>query len=210
MGPLTPRLVLPAHRQVVPWIAPACLVLMAVLVFFPWLTSPVTLEPFAFGQSGFGAAFGLSQPGLSNLGAAPWIILFLLALLVGLVTFLVGVVRDYVLPRLAVTVPPGLEAVLAARAYILGAASMLALLFLLAQMLVGFPAESYDFAAGSVPEWLEQQRETYGLLMRSLVRRTLWARLTVTLSVVSVLAALTQLWLERRGERPPPRLVVEW
>jgi hypothetical protein len=210
MGPLTSRLVLPVHRQVVPWIAPACLVLMAVLVFFPWLASPLALEPFVFWQSGFGAAFGLSHPGLSHLSAAPWIILFLLALLAGVVTIVAGAVRDYVLRRLSVTVPPGLEAVLAARAYILGAASMLALLFLLAQMLVGFPAESYDFAAGSVPEWLEQQRETYGLLMRSLVRRTLWARLTVTLSVVSVLAALTQLWLERRGERPPPRLVVEW
>ena len=59
MGPLTPRLVLPVHRQVVPWIAPACLVLMAVLVFFPWLASPLALEPFVFWQSGFGAAFGL-------------------------------------------------------------------------------------------------------------------------------------------------------
>ena len=87
--------------------------------------------------------------------------------------------------------------VLPHRPLIVGGLALLAFLFLTLQFLWGFPAQHHAF-----PNDAE--------VMQALVYKTIWLRLTYAITVIALLAALGDFWLERRGKKPLPKLTMEW
>jgi hypothetical protein len=182
------------------WTALACFALLFFLMLFPWLASPLGGK-HAFEQSGYGVAFGGQTPlppeGKGGVGTAPFVILFFLVILVGFLAGIGLLVVYVVLPRMGEPVPLPVQQILPHRTLIIGGLALLAFLFLTVQFLWGFPASGHTFPAD--PE-----------LMRALLYKTLWLRLTYALTVIALLAALGDFWLERRGKRPLPKLTLEW
>ncbi|MCS6977061.1 MAG: hypothetical protein NZM31_08665 [Gemmatales bacterium] len=209
LGLTEPRFSVPLHPEVIRWVVPVTQVLMFVFLFFPWLSSPVG-EPFNFAQSGFAAAFGLAGSSTVQAPApAPWLILLFIVLLLGVLASVALIVERFVLPVLGKQVPPLVAAIVDKRSFILGGLAVLAFLFLTLQLVLGLPAESLDFSAAA-PASFAESKELFGQLMYSLIRRTVWLRVTFTLSLVGLLGALADFWLERRIGLPPPKFTVEW
>lgn len=195
-----PRFVVPLQRQSVHWTALVCFLLLFFLLLFPWIVSPLDGK-FAFSQTGYGVAFGGYSPaqseGKDRVGTAPFVILFFLVVLVG---FLLGIgllVVQYVLPRMGEPVPIPVKRLMPHRSLIVGALAILAFLFLGLQFLWGFPAQYHQFPTDSE-------------VLRALLYKTIWLRLTLVIALVALLAALADFWLERRGKRPAPKLTIEW
>lgn len=208
-GLLEPRFSVPLHPEVIRWVVPVCLVLMFVFFFFPWVSSPLG-EPFSYSQSGFGAAFGMT--GSSSLPApapAPWLILLFVVLVIGLLASAALMLQRLVLPLLGRSLPPTASAILTKRSFLMGGLAVLAFLFLTVQVVLGLPAESLDFSA-SAPETFSADKALFGQVMDALLHRTVWMRISFTLSLVGLLGALADFWLERRVGLPPPKLTLEW
>src|SRR5262249_18499654 len=99
---------------------------------------------------------------------------------------------------------------------------LLAFLILVLQSAIGFSLESAaaaqadssvesERASAKTPENLEKVNIKRGAeLGRLSVHRTVWFRLAVLFNLLGVAAAGLELWLERRGSRPLPRLDVHW
>jgi hypothetical protein len=195
-----PRAELELHPLAVRWTALVCFAILFFLMVFPWIASPLSGK-HAFEQSGYGVAFGSQSPkpadAKDGVGTAPFVILYFLVILVGFLAGLGLVVIHVVLPRLGEPVPLPIQQLLPHRTLIIGGLALFAFLFLSVQFLWGFPATGHAFPAD--PE-----------LMRALLYKTLWLRLTYALTVIALLAALGDFWLERRGKRPLPRLTLEW
>jgi hypothetical protein len=222
--------------RVVPWVAPACLVVAFVLTFFPW----VGYFPGGYGvvtQSGWGAAFGM-EPTVDRVfnknvewttrtppefkpGAGPFLILSLLLL----VPAVVAAAAAVALPRLhgRVNLPPQLATLEPWRWLLTTALTLLVLFFLTLQLSVGFSLdnrtrdriekkhEEARKAAKTDDEekWVDIQ---IGMKYAELaVRRTWNLRLTFLLLVLAALGAAAANWLEQRGPgRPPPRFEILW
>jgi len=208
-GELRPQFAVTLHPEVVRWTVPGCLLLMFIFLFFPWISSPLEGK-YAFTQTGFGAAFGYAEPTAEpSLRPAPWVILFFLVVLAGVLASVGLTAHRFLLPRTSVTLPPIVDSIANHRTYVLGTIALLAFLFLGLQMVMGFSAEAKDFTA-AVPEHFKDVPKDFDQIMKALLHRTVWLKMTFTLSLIGVLAALADFWLERRPNRPPPRLVAEW
>jgi hypothetical protein len=208
-GDFRPRFTLTLHPEVVRWTVPACLFLLFVLLFFPWVTSPLPGK-YAFSQTGLGAAFAMAEPNPEpRIGYAPWMILYFLVLLLGVLVSAGLLAARFVLPRLGVLLPPPALMVISHRTYILGGLALLTLVFLALQLVMGLPAEYKGFAAAA-PEHFKDLPQEYEAIMGALLHRTVWVKMAFTINLIAVLAALADFWLERRVGRPWPKLVVEW
>ncbi len=226
--------------QVIKWIAPVCFFLIFLLMFFPWVGAYAGSIALVR-QSGLGLAFGgysefrkdyfkeeiwgqMANPGGKaseekppSLFAALTLFYFLVVLL-GILAAIAFLVLPNLNPEIAGQFAPW-------RSLAIGGLSILALLFLLLQLLIGFPLENkvVERADKSISKLLsdakqapeaERRRLTESLeLQKENVRGAFEnrpaLRLVLLLNLVAVIASLIDFWLERRVGRPAPRLVVE-
>jgi hypothetical protein len=177
--------------RVVPWIVPAALVGVFVLLFFPWAYWPAGIKQDEAGdwliqkdevsRSSWGMGFGEV-----NVLTIFYDLLFLLTLLAGLAVSALRLSP----PKLA----PGLQQIWPWRAAIVALLAVLSLLFLALQLIVGFRVTIDKLEVP--PRFLEA---------------SLWVWLAAALHVTALAGALLDFWLEMRGPgRPPPRAEVRW
>jgi hypothetical protein len=221
------------HPAAVKWVAPACFVLLFVLLFFSWVGIYVGSEMLAR-QSGWGLAFGLAP----TESRANWLkekillterlpSLFTVLTLIYAVLIVAGVVAAIALVVAPFKPVPAIERFLPWRSLVMGGLSILAFLFLITQLLTGFPLErevrkaadqNYEAAVRKAKEIQETAEREVKLreaadwrqLQEAMLQRRGWLWLVVALNLLAVLASLTDFWLERRVGRPPPRFVFEW
>jgi hypothetical protein len=125
---------IPASPRIVPWIAPAGLVLVFLLLFFPWVVDRSRAEIW---ETGWGTGFGSYFSFLGSLH----ILVFLVALAVA--------IAIVVLTRMDALVPGWLVELWPSQAAILAAAIFISLVFFLLERLAGFGLESSVPAADS-------------------------------------------------------------
>lgn len=226
-GGIKPRRGIILRADVVRWIAPACLALNFFLFFFPWVG--VYIGGTVFGgnmlarQAGGGIAFGLTPTRqdenkysyLTSTSSDALLILYFLVLLVGFIAVIALGAMSFGPPDFRRMLPPAVSQVLVWRTMAIMVISALAFFFVeLHHLFIGFSFES--LAAASAPALFREVQDaakgtTLGdALFAPLVQRTGWFSLVVSLNWLALLGALTDLWLERRGQRPPPRLLLEW
>ncbi len=216
--------------RVVPWIAPVCLFLLFVLLFFPWLGMyPGGVQVYT--QTGWGVAFGgfwsnpvwekvnslaseKNPPGVS----VPMIFYVLVLLLLGLPVAVISVLMN-VAPQ---TLPPAVQRFKPWRLTGVAGIVLLTTVFLVLQLLLGFSLENtlQGLATKQVESELErartpEEKETVDLkraqyLSQFNLRTTPWLRLAVYAHLIALAGVGLDFWLQRRGTRPPPRLEVSW
>jgi len=224
------------NPKMVPWIAPVCLVLVFVLMFFPW----VGYYPGGYGvvtQNGWYAAFGsysaepvyvrkvlglasdeLPEKARPNMDALlmVFVFLFLPALLLA--------IASIVIPMLKLQLPPAVQQLMQWRWGITGAVTLLAFLFLFLQSLIGFSIEAQgDYvlnpfgqtiskSTGTAEDQQIQNIKNGILYSAQAVERTYYFSLAFWLMVLASLGCLAQYWLDQRERtrRPLPRLEVMW
>ncbi|MFN4261904.1 MAG: hypothetical protein ACK4RK_21700 [Gemmataceae bacterium] len=216
------------NPRVLPWVILGSLVLIFILMFFPW----VGMYPAGVGvgsQNAWEVAFGMfscdtewesvvgfqcdnpdNQPGLSVF-VLFYVLLFLL-LLIPLA------VASTLIKLMPIKLPPPVMALLPWRSALVAGLAALGLLFLLFQLLLGF---SLSNKIEEVSEKaVEAQRKTDKKelvdfrkgqrLAQFNVQTTTWLRLVLLLNVIVIAGAGLDFWLERRGDKPLPRMDVHW
>lgn len=213
--------------RIVRWIAPACFLLIFLLMFFPWVGMYYGSYTVVR-QLGVGVAFGAydGPDGKESLdadqrpGVAPFALLYFLFILASMVlsaALVVMTVAPHVIP------PEIVQKILPWRSLALAGLSLLTLLCLLPYVVFRTPLESNVLARA------EKDREAainkakdsdkaavtakaareYGIVKNSLQRR-MYFRLVIVLNFLAVLGALADLWLEKRPGQPLPRATLEW
>jgi hypothetical protein len=215
--------------RVVPWIAPACLLLVFFLQFFDWDGLYVGGEPAETGNAWY-AAFGaytvdgdlkshvrFSEDDNYKPGVSVLTIFYLLLFFPALVVTVASVVITMVPYKL----PPQVDNLLPWRWGIVAAVNLFLFLFLALQLLVGFSLDTRyrDWVdketkrdAKSNPTTQERKladAERGELLER--LRHTFWLRLVVLLHVTAIVSSALMFWMDRRGShRPRPKLELRW
>ncbi len=219
--------------KILRWVAPACLVVIFVLLFFPWVGIYPGGVP-AVTQSAWSAAFaGRGDRDLDlkrfYLGEEPrkekdgeskdtkelhadWSPLLILYLLLFLVTMLLGVAIA-VLPFVQIQLPPPVQQFLPWQWAALAGLNAVLLLFLILQMLLGFGLEN------SYQRWIEEQPilkkdasdtkerkliEVARGSMIGMLHRTIWMRLAFLLQLVAAISAGLVFWIEKQRARGAP------
>jgi hypothetical protein len=171
--------------RVVPWLAPAALLVAFLLTFFSWTaTYPVgdrvIVDHLAWG-------WGWSPE---------WNALTLLYTLVLLLAFLASAAVTVLRLIPGFQVPPALQQVWPWRSGLVALLAFLGLFFLVMQLLIGFdPSVDKDVR----PDVLAR------------LHLTPWVWLALLAQVVALVGALLDFWLEVRGPgRPMPRVDLSW
>lgn len=223
------------NPDVVRWMAPVCLLLFFVLTFFPWVGRYYGSYP-VISQSAWGAAFGTysvdevfdhqlhwqaNAPADEKPGAGA---LMILVLFFGLVAVVVGLAVA-ALPWITrqFPIPPHLAWLQQWRWMFVTGTSLLALLFLLLQLVTSFSIESRLQAAAAKVAKEEQRSGTSSIdakwvdmqmsqaLAVAGTRRTVYLDLAFLMLVLSAAGATATQWIETRGPgRPLPRFEVMW
>jgi hypothetical protein len=214
---------------VVKWLTPVCLVVIFVLLFFPWV-GYYAGDKMLVRQSGWGLAFGsftefrakwLQQELLltDNMPSmfAPLTLVYALLIALGFLAAVVLVVVAFI-------PVPAVEPYLPYRSLALGGLSILAFVFLLIQLVIGFPLErqvnrAADQTLETALKAAEKAKnpnlaETAAQIERgykaAALERSEWLRMVFFLNLLAVVVSLTEFWLERRLGQPMPRVVFEW
>jgi hypothetical protein len=218
------------NPKVLEWVPPVALLLVFVLLFFPWVgIYPGGMTVVA--QNAWYAAFGVMPTPDGDLeekvpflqskeekykpGASVLTIFYLLLFFPVLAVTLAPVV----LARVPVKLPPQVTPLLDWRWLIVAAANLILFLFLGLQILLGFSLDSrYEMFVEdkikAMPKQTTQQQKiaemTRGQLQEEL-KHTFWLSLTVWLHVAALLGASLMFWLEKRGaKRPLPKMELLW
>jgi hypothetical protein len=218
--------------RVVPWIAPACLVLVFIFSFFPW----VGVYYGGYGvitQSAWGVATGgytvdeiydaktewdKKTPEQDKPGAEVLMIFFLI---LGLIPALLASLAVAALPTIKrhFQVPPGIAVLEPWRWLIVTGTILVALLFLFLQAVTSFSIESKSRAkvAAAAKEQISANEAKWLAIEEgrtapvSGLRRTGYLRMSLFLLILGALGAATAHWLEHRGAgRPLPRIELMW
>lgn len=217
------------NPQVLPWIAPVCLLLVFFLQFFDWDGLFPGGEPAVTGNAWY-AAFGAYavdgdlknpvhfgdddslKPGVSILTIF-YLILFFPALAV--------TIASVVIPLLSIKLPSQVNDLMPWRWGIVAAANLILFLFLGLQLLLGFSFDSRyrDWVdketkrdAKSNPTTQERKLADAqrGELLNRL-RHTNWLRLVVLLHLTAIVSSALMFWIDRRGPlRPLPKWELKW
>ena len=208
-----------------PWVAPAGIILLFILMFFPWLGvscgSTVLVE-----QSGFGVVFGgLGGPqeitGFTSAGVAPLMLLFFLIVLAGLLIAVALVALPFAPSDLLRRIQPWPERLLPHRPVVmLGLTAALSLL-LFFHLFLPLPLESAaagDKAVLIMTEGLRQKLEgeikvksgSADMVALQWTRRTSWMGLAFLVSLIATGAALLDWAMTRPGVRYLPVLRIDW
>jgi hypothetical protein len=219
--------------EVVSWIAPVSLVLVFLLLWFPW----VGAYPGGYGiytQNAFQAVSGSHSTNpvgdqvmdkdreLEANTPGNWFLmpLYVLLVLVALALSVASIVSRSL--RKPLTLPPAIERIWPWRTALVGALSALALLILLLLFLSGLSLEngvnaivdqklSKEAAVAKTGEEKQKVQIKYGLeLGQYNLHRTSWLWWVVVFQLGAIAGAGLELWLEKRGSRPPPRIEAQW
>lgn len=208
-----------------PWVAPAGIILVFFLMFFPWIGvfcgSTVLVE-----QSGFGLAFGgLGGPreitGFTSAGVAPLMMLFFLTALVGLLVAMALVALPWAPPDLLRRVQPWPDRLLPHRPVVMLGLAATLLLLLTFHGFIPLPLESAaagDKAVLLMTEGLRQKLEGEikvksggaDMVVMQWTRRTSWMGLAFLASLIATVAALLDWGMTRPGVRYLPVLRIDW
>jgi hypothetical protein len=203
------------------WVPPACLVLIFILLFFPWV-GLYAGDRMLLRQSGWGVAFGgmthYTARFLADLnpGVAVIVLLYFFLICLGLLAVVALALGQFAPERLHVDLPPWLKGLVAWRSFLLGSISILGFVFLLPHCFVSFPFERMLLSnAGEVYEATLQAVKNLdvdkaSLLTEPFLQRRSWYYAVVFLNLLAVFGSLGDFWLARRGNRPPPRMEVAW
>jgi hypothetical protein len=217
------------NPQLLPWIAPVCLLVVFFLQFFDWDGLYPGGEPAVTGNA-WRTAFGAYtvdgdlktlvhfdeddklKPGVSILTIF-YLLLFFPTLAVTVASVVIAMVSIKQLP-------PWVNDLLPWRWGIVAAANLLVFLFLALQLLVGFSLDS------RYRDWVDNQTKRTesnpttqerkeadakrGELLDRL-RHTSWLRLVVLLHLTAIVSSALMFWIDRRGSlRPLPRWELHW
>ena len=176
--------------RVVPWVAPAGLVVVFFLLFCAWVEWPGHPE---VSQSGWGTAFGKYFTGLGLL----YVLLFILSLL--------AAVAAVVVPHVHVTLPRAVQQLWPWRSGFVAGLALLSFVFLVLELSLDFGLEK-EAQAHQVPVLAGAEAD----FLYSLLHRTVWLRLAVLLHLIAVIGATLEFWLALRKNRPLPRVDIFW
>lgn len=221
---------LPLEPRVVRWVPVATLLLAFVLTFFPW-DGLYPAGYAAYTQNAWDGLFGwvgrddvaesefkYGDDLENRTHMSGWLLPYLLLLLPAVAVAAAGPLVD----QFGLKLPPAVERVWPYRAAILGALSVLLLLFLLAQWAGGFGLQravtekvAAESEARKMPTETQEQRKRAEMRLaedkgRFHIRTTFWLRLTVLCHLLAVPAVAAEAALALRGTRPPPRAAVMW
>ncbi len=203
------------------WIAPACVILIFLFQFVPWVGVYAGDETVAR-QLGVGVAFGSVKihanqyvPALDKIASTPLVLYFFL--MFGGFFLAIGVIFVATAsPSVRASIPPWVNKLLPWRPVILGGLCLLAFLFILPYTVVQFPFEnkalenSEKVYEGVVKAATELKVVRSELISEAWLQRRGWFGMVVFLNFMAVLAAAADFWLQRRGRRPLPRALLEW
>lgn len=213
--------------RVLPWIAPACLLLVFILQFFNWVGLYPGGVP-AVTQNAWQAAFGLhsedgdlKQDAMQDKEAKPGASVLTIFYLLLFFPVLAVTIASAIITMIPVKIPPAVEKILPWRWGIVAAVNLILFFFLGLQVLLGFSLDS------RYSEWVDKQikrdsKETPTTQQRKLddVRRgemlsvrehTFALRLTEFLHLLAIVCAALMFWLGQRGtHRPLPKLELLW
>ncbi len=218
------------NPQVLPWIAPVCLLLVFFLQFFDWVGLYPGGERAEAGNA-WQAAFGAYSVDGDLKGLVPFVedekykpgvsVLTIFYLLLFFPALAVTV-ASVVIPMIPVSkIPPQVNNLLPWRWGIVAAANLIVFLFLGLQLLSGFSLDSryQDWVAQktkreaeSHPTTLERKLAdaTRGELLERL-RHRLPLRLAVLLHLIAIVSSALMFWMDRRGtHRPLPKWELRW
>ena len=215
------------RQDVVGWIAPISLIAIFLLLWFPWVGS----YPGGYGvytQNAFGAWVGrittdqvgeqvMNKEGdLAEQTSANWFLmtLYLLLTLVALLLAVASIVSKSAKKPLAL--PPAIEQIWPWRTALVGVLSGVALIILLLLLWSGLGLENgvktvvdqkleKDRASAKTGEEIEKVQIKRGLDIGWYnLRLTGWLWWVIVLQIAATAGAGLELWLEKRGSRPPP------
>jgi hypothetical protein len=166
--------------RIVPWIGPVGLGVSFLLSF---LVTWVKAFPKDSKMEEL-SAWGLAISGRGNLLIMAYVFLLTLAVLLA--------VASVVIPRLSIQLPAGIQQIMPWRSGIVGGLTILAFVFLLLQIMVGFGEEV--LSSEGVPQSL----------------RTVWLRLAFLVNLVAAVGTALEFWLAMRKARPLPRIDISW
>jgi hypothetical protein len=217
------------NTTVLPWIAPACLVLIFFLQFAEWDGLYPGGEPAATANAWY-AAFGKYPvdgdlkslvPMMGDEKYKPgWSVLTVFYLFL-FVPALVATIASVVLPLFKIKLPNQIEKLMPWRWGIVAAVNLFLFFFLGLQALLGFSLDS------TYREWVEKESKSElkenpttqerkladarrGTLLEML-RHTFSFRLVVFLHLVASLSSVLMFWIDQRGtSRPLPKLEFRW
>lgn len=217
------------NPQILPWIAPVCLVLVFFLQFFDWDGLNAGREP-AETANAWGAAFGFYavdgdlktlvpftddekfKPGVSILTIF-YLLLFFPALAV--------TIASVVIPLLSIKLPPYVNDLMPWRWGIVLAANLLVFLFLGLQLIFGFSLDSRysDWVKNETNREAKSNPTTQEKKMADAARGealerlhyTRWLRFVVLLHLTAIVSSALMVWIDRRGPLCPlPRWELRW
>jgi hypothetical protein len=212
--------------RVLPWIAPACLLLVFFLQFFNWVGLYPGGVP-AVTQNAWQAAFGLysedgdlKQPSTQDKESKPGVSVLTIFYLLLFFPALAVTVVSAIITMIPIKIPPAVEAILPWRWGIVAAVNVILFFFLFLQVWLGFSLDS------RYSKWVEnqvkrdsketpttQQRKMDDVVsgqMLSVLEHTFAMRLTVFLHLVAVICAVLMFWISQRTHRPLPKLELMW
>lgn len=192
--------------QAVPWIAPAALGLLFILLFLPWVGTLVWGEKLEwYAQSGWGTGFGSDSSWLGTLR----ILMVVLALPLA--------VAAITLPIFGVKLPPQADAVWPYRMAIIAGLVAGATLFLVIEHIAGFGLEKKVEAIARNPEQFKDDELAKKLrttehreYARAASYYSSWLKLALLCHLGALAGLGLQAWMEKRGNRPSPHLDVVW
>lgn len=208
------------------WIVPIEVVALVVLIFLPWIGAYPGGYP-AYTQNAFQTiwggvsvdpvateSLGLPRP-YDDVGKNPLMLFYTLLVLVAAVLvvapifIVVGRIQKY---------PPIVQTLWQHRQKLLGATALAALIVLICQLSMGLGLETAvqakadqtltsELAAAKTPEDHEKVNIHRALELSPFnFRHTLWLDLAILCHVLILCGVGLELWLERRGSRPLPRI----
>ena len=213
--------------RVLPWIAPACLLLVFILQLFNWAGLYPGGVP-AVTQNAWQAAFGfysedgdLKQPAMQDKEGKPGASVLTIFYLLLFFPVLAVTIASAIIPLLPIKIPPAVAQILPWRWGIVAAVNLILFFFLGLQVLLGFSLDSRYSA------WVEkqvkrdsnetpttQQRKEMDVERGELLARldhTFALRLTVFLHLLAIVCSALTFWLGQRGtHRPLPKLELLW
>lgn len=214
---------------VMPWIAPACLLLIFLLQFFNWVGLYPGGVPAVTG-SAWSTAFGAYtvDGDLKNLvlflsddknkpGASILTIFYLLLFFPALAVTIASVV----ITRVPIKLPPQVEQLLPWRWGIVAAVNLILFLFLGLQVLLGFSLDSryrewvdneMKLQAKNNPTTQERKMaEAHRGERLQVLRHTFWLRTVILLHLAALVSSVLMYWIDRRGRhRPLPKVELRW
>lgn len=214
------------NPRVLRWIVPIEVVGLFVLIFLPWtgaypggypaytqnalqtIWGGVSVDPVAT------ESLGLSKP-YDDVKKNPWMLIYTLLVLFAAVLVVAPV---FIIAQRIKTYPAIVETLWRHRLKLLGLTALAALVVLIVQLSMGFGLETAvqakadqnvtnEIAAAKTPEDHEKANIHRAMELSPFnFRHTLWLDLAILCHVLILCGVGLEIWLERRGSRPLPRI----